>query len=154
MNRLRLTEDERSRILNLHGSKLITEQSNPKVSEIQTYLLGTKKYDLGRTGPNKDGVDGVWGKRTRDAVKAEFGVEIDNTGNVLKSDPAGTQQAPAGTQQDPAGTQQDPAGTQQTPAGTQQTPAETQQDPAGTQQAPAGTQQPAGDVGGNITSYG
>jgi hypothetical protein len=93
MNRLRLTEDERSRILNLHGSKLITEQSNPKVSEIQTYLLGTKKYDLGRTGPNKDGVDGKWGNLTQTAFEA---VSKNIKPTTATGQPTGTTGQPTG----------------------------------------------------------
>ena len=142
MKRLILTEEEKNRILGLHGSNLLIERANTKVSQIQTFLKG-KGHNLGNSGPNKDGVDGVWGKRTRDAVKTEFGIDIDETGNVMKSDLAGTQQAPAGTT--PAGTT--PAGT--TPVGT--TPAGTT--PAGT--TPAGTQQPAGAAsGGDIVSFG
>ena len=81
MKRLVLTEEEKNRILGLHGSNIILEAANPKVSQIQTYLK-TKGHNLGTSGPNKDGVDGLWGKKTRDAVKAEFGIDIDETGNV------------------------------------------------------------------------
>ena len=81
MKRLVLTEEEKNRILGLHGSNIILEAANPKVSQIQTYLK-TKGHNLGTTGPNKDGVDGLWGKKTRDAVKAEFGIDIDETGNI------------------------------------------------------------------------
>ena len=134
MKRLILTEDEKNRILGLHGSNLILEQGNPKVSQIQTYLIGTKKYDLGKSGPNKDGVDGVWGKKTRDAVKAEFGIDIDETGNVSQptSVPGSTEQPPAGST---------PAGS--TPAGST---------PAGT--TPAGTQQPKGVETNGVVSFG
>jgi hypothetical protein len=81
MKRLVLTEEEKNRILGLHGSNIILEAANPKVSQIQTYLK-TKGHNLGTTGPNKDGVDGLWGKKTKDAVKVEFGIDIDETGNV------------------------------------------------------------------------
>ncbi len=81
MKRLVLTEEEKNRILGLHGSNVILEAANSKVSQIQAFLK-TKGHNLGTTGPNKDGVDGLWGKKTRDAVKAEFGIDIDETGNI------------------------------------------------------------------------
>jgi hypothetical protein len=79
--RIRLTEDEKRRILGLHGSNVIMEQSNPKVTQIQTYLKG-KGYDLGTSGANKDGVDGQWGGKTLAAIKAEFKVDLDDQGNI------------------------------------------------------------------------
>lgn len=79
--KITLTEDEKRRILGLHGSNLIMEQSNPKVTQIQTYLKG-KGYDLGTSGPNKDGVDGQWGNKTLAAVKTEFKVDLDDKGNI------------------------------------------------------------------------
>jgi hypothetical protein len=82
MKKLIITEEEKNQILSLHGSNLILEQANQKVSQIQTYLK-TKGYDLGVTGPNKDGVDGLWGKKTRDAVKQEFNIDIDENGEVV-----------------------------------------------------------------------
>jgi hypothetical protein len=76
-----LNEEEKNRILGLHGSNLVMEQSNPKVTQIQTYLKG-KGHDLGTSGPNKDGIDGMWGNKTLTAVKTEFGIELDDQGNV------------------------------------------------------------------------
>lgn len=90
MNRLILTEEEKNRILDLHGSKMIMEQGNPKVSQIQTYLKN-KGHNLGTSGPNKDGVDGMWGNKTLMAVKTEFGIELDDQGNVKpKQTPSAT----------------------------------------------------------------
>jgi hypothetical protein len=82
MKRLVLTEEEKNRILGLHGTNIIVEQANPKVSQIQTHLKG-KGHNLGTAGPNKDGVDGVWGKLTRDAIKKEFNIDIDDKGEVV-----------------------------------------------------------------------
>ena len=82
MKKLIITEEEKNQILSLHGSNLILEQDNQKVSQIQTHLK-TKGYDLGTTGPNKDGVDGLWGRKTRDAVKQEFNIDIDENGEVV-----------------------------------------------------------------------
>ena len=88
--RITLTEDEKRRILGLHGSNLIMEQGNPKVSQIQTYLI-SKGYQLGNSGPNKDGVDGQWGGLTMSAVTTEFKVGLDDKGNIKAVDaPAST----------------------------------------------------------------
>ena len=96
MKRLVLTEEEKNRILGLHRTNIIVEQANPKVSQIQTYLKG-KGHNLGTAGPNKDGVDGVWGKLTRDAIKKEFNIDIDEKGEVVsqpaQSTPGTTTQA-------------------------------------------------------------
>ena len=85
MKRLVLTEEEKNRILGLHGSNLIMEQTNTKVSQIQTYLLGTKKYDLGKSGPNKDGVDGEFGAMTEKALLDAKGVKQISLKQILTS---------------------------------------------------------------------
>ena len=94
--RIRLTEDEKRRILGLHGSNVIMEQSNPKVTQIQTYLKG-KGYDLGTSGSNKDGIDGKWGNKTLTAVKAEFKVDLDDQGNIKTAETPTTSGTTSGT---------------------------------------------------------
>jgi hypothetical protein len=94
--RIRLTEDEKRRILGLHGSNVIMEQSNPKVTQIQTYLKG-KGYDLGTSGSNKDGIDGKWGGKTLAAVKTEFKVDLDDQGNIKTADTPTTSGTTSGT---------------------------------------------------------
>ena len=42
---------------------------NPEVIKQQT-MLKAKGYNLGKFGPNKDGIDGIMGKFTRDALDA------------------------------------------------------------------------------------
>ena len=110
-------------------STSLKEQVSPDVKEkvikIQTKLKG-KGYNLGTSGPNKDGVDGKWGPKTALAVV-----------NALKTT---TPQQPAQTQQS---IPQQPAQTQQTlptlPAGTvQRTNTNTQLAPG----TPQVTQQP------------
>jgi len=81
MKRLVLTEDEKRRILGLHGSNIIMEQGNPKVTQIQNYLI-SKGHKLGNSGPKKDGADGIWGGKTLAAIKAEFKVDLDDQGNI------------------------------------------------------------------------
>ena len=94
--RITLTEDEKRRILGLHGSNVIMEQSNPKVTQIQTYLKG-KGYDLGTSGSNKDGIDGKWGNKTLTAVKAEFKVDLDDQGNIKTAETPTTSGTTSGT---------------------------------------------------------
>lgn len=43
-------------------------QKSDEIKQIQLALI-EKGYDLGKTGPNKDGIDGDFGKRTQNAVK-------------------------------------------------------------------------------------
>jgi hypothetical protein len=40
------------------------------IKQIQTILITKFKATLGNTGPNKDGVDGVWGKNTQAALES------------------------------------------------------------------------------------
>jgi hypothetical protein len=114
MKRLVLTEEEKNRILGLHGSNIILEAANPKVSQIQTYLK-TKGHNLGTTGPNKDGVDGLWGKKTKDAVKAEFGIDIDETGNVASGTASTSGTTGASTSGTTGGSTSGVSGTPSTP---------------------------------------
>jgi peptidoglycan hydrolase-like protein with peptidoglycan-binding domain len=96
-----ITEDEKSRILSLHEStskkttslselelkevvnRVLLEQSyKDKVTAVQQELK-KRGYDLGTTGPNKDGIDGVYGNKTRLAVtKFQKDNAIKQTGNV------------------------------------------------------------------------
>jgi hypothetical protein len=52
---------------------LLLEMYDPEVVKIQRTLKKTGKYNLGKSGPNKDGVDGIYGPRTNRAYKAEYG---------------------------------------------------------------------------------
>jgi peptidoglycan hydrolase-like protein with peptidoglycan-binding domain len=53
---------------------------DPNVEIIQKYLI-KKGYDLGKYGPNKDGVDGKLGPLTRGAMEQEFGLKIVRKGS-------------------------------------------------------------------------
>lgn len=135
--RLTLTEDEKRRILGLHGSNLIVEQGNPKVTQIQTYLKG-KGYDLGTSGANKDGIDGQWGGLTSSAVKTEFKVDLDDKGNIKAVDAPATTGSTTG---DATTTTPDQKMDTLKPTSVQSTTQQTQlQGTAATQ--PAGTTEP------------
>lgn len=52
------------------------------VAAVQAALVG-RGYDLGATGPNKDGVDGVYGSKTKAAIKKLQGnAGLDQTGVI------------------------------------------------------------------------
>lgn len=54
--------------------QILTEiYRDPEVVKIQTALKNTNKYDLGKSGPAKDGVDGVYGRLTDIAYQKEYG---------------------------------------------------------------------------------
>jgi len=63
---------------------LINEISfDPEVEKIQKILV-KKGYDLGKFGPNQDGVDGKMGSLTKKAYEKEFGKKLDSP---TKSEP-------------------------------------------------------------------
>ena len=56
---------------------------DPNVEKIQRILV-KRGYDLGKYGPNNDGVDGKLGPLTRSAIEQEFGIKIKNKGSDSK----------------------------------------------------------------------
>jgi len=58
---------------------------DPEVAKIQRVLI--KKYDLGKYGPNKDGVDGKLGPLTKKAMEKEYGKSMEQS--ILKNRPTG-----------------------------------------------------------------
>lgn len=56
---------------------------DPNVEKIQRILI-KRGYDLGKYGPNNDGVDGKLGPLTRNAIEQEFGIKIKNKGSDSK----------------------------------------------------------------------
>jgi hypothetical protein len=79
-----------------------------KTAHLQQWLLD-QGADLGTTGPNGDGVDGVMGEKTRQAAKDHHvaGYE-DSTPPVTQNAPPVTQNAPPVTQNAPPVTQNAP----------------------------------------------
>lgn len=61
---IKLTETELKNII----EKVLTEQQQNNVTKIQTALKPKYGNLLGTSGPNGDGVDGIYGTRTRQAV--------------------------------------------------------------------------------------
>jgi len=50
------------------GDLISSGSPRRKVRELQNALVSLD-YDIGRSGPNSDGVDGSWGRKTKDAVE-------------------------------------------------------------------------------------
>lgn len=73
---------------NENTGKMYHEGNDRKslVETLQKMLRDLKKYDLGSSGPNKDGVDGTFGNSTEDAVKQFQEEHKDWDSNVLKVD--------------------------------------------------------------------
>ena len=134
-----ITESEKKEILNLHNNaKLLKEQSTPplddkaKIMKIQTLLKTKYNANLGTSGPNKDGIDGILGQNTltslSNAMKAtqasadkfketfsQMGKDFENKSNPITGAPA----APAtGTAAPAAATTAAPATGTAAPAAT------------------------------------
>ena len=118
----KMSDEEISRILNLHESakqkelsgkkvhNLLKEDMEPiagmesvplgKVEAVQQALVNLG-YNLGTTGSNGDGVDGVFGEKTKSAVKKfqtskglnDDGIVGDNTAGALGVQPLYTKAA-------------------------------------------------------------
>jgi hypothetical protein len=144
MGLLNLTESERLEILNLHNNaKIIKEQAaaptaaaptddKSKIMAIQTALKTKYKSDLGTSGPNKDGIDGMLGPKTLMALSAAMKSKGASNATPPASGTSGTATPPAsGT----SGTATPPAST--TTATTATAPATTATAPATTATAPA-----------------
>jgi len=58
-----------------HNMLIETATFSSDVERIQKVLV-SKGYDLGKYGPDKDGVDGLLGPLTRKAVEKEFGLSV------------------------------------------------------------------------------
>ena len=64
------------------GDILFLEGYDPKVVKIQKALKDTKKYDLGKSGKNHDGVDGWYGPLTDKAYRKEYGKPFKSSTNT------------------------------------------------------------------------
>lgn len=77
--------------------QILTEADrDPEIVKIQTILKNTHKYNLGNSGPAKDGVDGVYGSLTDSAYQREYGkpykpsktnATTQNKGKLIISEP-------------------------------------------------------------------
>ena len=100
MKKIIITESEKNRILGLHSfNKKIVKEST--VKDIQSILVQNKGYNLGQSGVNKDGVDGIVGNKTLTAIEdfLNKSTPISNETPVADVEPSPSQQvAPETTQ--------------------------------------------------------
>lgn len=66
-------------VIKYYGYEDVFEKNFNHVKELQGYLFEIG-YDLGKNGSNKNGIDGIFGPRTREAIK---GFEKDFSKNLL-----------------------------------------------------------------------
>jgi hypothetical protein len=70
MGKIKLTEDQYRRLKdNLIESSILNEQTSDQVMQVQKKLKDCFNAYLGTSGPNKDGVDGIAGKNTKNAIE-------------------------------------------------------------------------------------
>lgn len=56
---------------------------HPDVEVLQKYLLSSFKEDLGKSGRNKDGADGMFGNKTKQAAKRRLGKESFTSSDIV-----------------------------------------------------------------------
>lgn len=56
---------------------------HPDVEVLQKYLVSSFKEDLGRSGRNKDGTDGMIGNKTKQAAKRRLGKESFTSSDIV-----------------------------------------------------------------------
>jgi hypothetical protein len=70
MKKIVLNETQYKRLKNIIIERsILNEQSKDQVMQIQQMLKDRFNADLGKSGPNKDGVDGIVGDRTKNAIE-------------------------------------------------------------------------------------
>jgi hypothetical protein len=70
MRKIQITEKQYEIIKqNLIESAILNEQSSDQVMEVQRRLKSCFGAYLGKSGPNKDGVDGIAGELTKRAIE-------------------------------------------------------------------------------------
>ena len=70
MGKIKLTEDQYRRLKdNLIESSILNEQTSDQVMQVQKKLKDCFNAYLGTSGPNKDGVDGIAGENTKNAIE-------------------------------------------------------------------------------------
>jgi hypothetical protein len=70
MKKLILSEKQYSRIKNfIIETEILNEQTKDEIMQVQQRLKDCFQADLGRSGPNKDGVDGICGEKTKAAIE-------------------------------------------------------------------------------------
>ena len=80
MGKLIVTEKQYKKIKNLIIERaILNEQSKDQIKEVQQKLKDCFQADLGNSGPNKDGVDGICGDKTKLAIETYTSYRFDGS---------------------------------------------------------------------------
>jgi hypothetical protein len=70
MSKIKLTENQYKRLKNnLIESSILNEQTKSQIMIVQQRLKDCFNAYLGTSGPNEDGVDGIAGENTKNAIE-------------------------------------------------------------------------------------
>jgi hypothetical protein len=69
MSKIKITQQQMRKLQESLNESVIVEQTLDQVKEIQSRLKKCFNANLGNSGPNKDGVDGIAGKLTKQAIE-------------------------------------------------------------------------------------
>jgi hypothetical protein len=79
MKKLILSEKQYSRIKNfIVETAILNEQTKDEIMQVQQRLKDCFQADLGKSGPNKDGVDGICGEKTKAAIEKHTNYKFDS----------------------------------------------------------------------------
>jgi hypothetical protein len=83
MKKLVLSEKQYKKLQNISIEReILNEQSKSEIMIVQQRLKDCFNAQLGKSGPNKDGVDGIAGDRTKNAIETYTAYRFD----TIKSD--------------------------------------------------------------------
>jgi hypothetical protein len=79
MKKLILSEKQYKKLQNIIIERgILNEQSKSEVMQVQQRLKDCFNADLGKSGPNKDGVDGICGEKTKAAIEKHTNYKFDS----------------------------------------------------------------------------
>jgi len=88
MKKLILNEKQYNRLQNIIIDKaIISEQTKSQIMIIQQRLIECFNANLGTSGANKDGVDGIAGDKTKNAIETYTKYRFDQVGNDKQNEP-------------------------------------------------------------------
>jgi hypothetical protein len=76
MSKIKITQKQMRRLQESLNESVIMEQTSSQVREVQQKLKDCFNANLGKSGRNRDGVDGIAGERTKQAIKIYLGIDI------------------------------------------------------------------------------
>lgn len=85
MKKLILSEKQHKKLKNIIIERVILNEQT--VDQIQQRLKDCFKADLGTSGPNKHGVDGIFGDKTKNAIETYTKYRFDQVENDKQNEP-------------------------------------------------------------------